>query len=507
MIMNLLKKSVNEMLTWKWIPFILAVFSYSWMNRQNIVDFSLSSQTDFNQWDIIMYILSAGIFLNCVFFAFIILFSCLTIRNTWNTSTLVRCGSWRRWVAYTTKAFTPVVIASVSYLVLISILLTVGCHYEWGWSPLGLIENRSNPLIPWILRQSGFPPYAALIIHIIIFVFFLFTLHSLMVALYALMPKLLLLSMFGFLLFFYAIYSFKYVYIDWLVPYNYMTFFSSLMTFHSIYPGLLILLALLLFNMYVLPSCKNWNLQSGQQWMKEKYPYVIYAALCLLGIVSPFLTSATAAVTVWDNLYLRFYGVSAEGRLSFLVFLFYIVAYLGYIYLFQVYVSDYLSGRFYYMAIRYGSLRNWFIRFAGQAGLGALFPLLGFIAVTVLGGWASGQSLKPSLSVLAGVTVQQVLYQFIVNGWLQMLNYLLIVFITTWLFKESINIIVMGALIFAILPLVNRGGWLPAGLNSMGYISGQWEDVYRITTVLMTGLVLECAIIGYLFKRKYRITF
>lgn len=240
-----------------------------------------------------------------------------------------------------------------------------------------------------------------------------------------------------------------------------------------------------------------------KMWMKARYSYVVYALLCLFGIASPFHNSWGESVTVWDTLYLRFYGVSPEGGFSLLSFLFYVVVFMGFVYLFQVYITEYLSGRFYYVAIRYRSLYRLFARLGGQIGLGAIILLVVLVVLTVVVSLASGQTLEPKVTIQSDVNFNQVLYQFLINGWLQIMSGIMIVFITAWLFKDAAySLIAQGLLVLAALPMINVGNWLPAGLNSMGYVSGQWEDLLRITGVLFVYLVIEISVILYLFWKK-----
>lgn len=221
------------------------------------------------------------------------------------------------------------------------------------------------------------------------------------------------------------------------------------------------------------------------------------------GIASPYLNPWGKSVTVWDALYLRFYGVSPEGAFSLLSFLFYVVVFMGFVYLFQVYITEYLSGRFYYDAIRYRSLLSLFARLGSKIGLGAVTLLVALIVLTVVVGLTTGQTFEPKITVQPDVNFNQVLYQFLINGWLQIMSGIMIVFITAWLFKEATySLIAQGVLVLAVLPMVNVGGLLPAGLNSMGYISGQWEDLLRITGVLVVYLLIEFGIIMYLFRQN-----
>lgn len=236
---------------------------------------------------------------------------------------------------------------------------------------------------------------------------------------------------------------------------------------------------------------------------KTRYFYIGYGLLCLLGIATPLLNPWEGATTVWDRLYLKFYGVSPYGGFSLLSFLFYSIIYMGFLYQFQLFITDYLSGRFYYTAIRYRSLTRWFIRLGWQMSCKAAWFLVVLAAATVLIGLTLGDSLEPRVTVLSGMPLAQLWVHFFLNGWLQLMNGVLIVFITAWLFKEPYyNLMVLGLLVIAALPVLNAGGWLPAGLNSTAYLSGQWEDLILITVKLVVYLLIELMVISVLFRKK-----
>ncbi|WDM23110.1 hypothetical protein [Paenibacillus polymyxa] len=497
------RKWTDELLTWKWSLLIVLAFVFGWRARHRVIESSSLLQSHFNQWDILLGNLSSAVFLLYVFLPFMLLLSCLHIKDSWDFSVIIRVNSWRRWNVYTIHSFIPVVLVSTCLLLIISLLLTVGFRYEWSWSSYSLREDTTYNLVSLVSQQSGLPPYTVLIIHLIIFMVFFLVLHSFIATAYLLLPNMLFLSAFSFSVFLYAITSFKYLPFPKWTLFNYMTFYSSMNTYHSIYPGPLVLLACLLISIYILPWIKKLRLQSFKQWTKERYPHIVYVLLCVIGLTSPYLNPVRNEATVWDTLYVRFFGVSLEGGISFSLFLFYVIAFIGYVYLVQIYINEYLSGRFYYTAIRYQSLWRWFIQVIGRIGIGALIFLFALIGLTLLTGWISGHMLKPQLTVQTVVSFEQLLYHFVVNGWLQMLNYILIVFITAWLFKEaSYSLTVLGVLILAALPMVNKGGWLPTELNSMGYNSGQWEDIFRITCILIISLLIEIVIICCLFRKK-----
>ncbi|MNW47424.1 hypothetical protein D3C74_247530 [compost metagenome] len=236
--------------------------------------------------------------------------------------------------------------------------------------------------------------------------------------------------------------------------------------------------------------------------MKVAIQIVFYALLCFLGISSPILSLLGKSVTVWDSVYLKFYGVASENTFSLLSYLFYIIVFMGYVYLFQLYITSYVSERLYYIAIRYQTLTRWFMPFGYRIGLGAVVWLIFILFLTIVVGIPYGHTLEMKITVQPNVSVYQVLYQFLVNGWFQIMNGILITFIGAWLFKDgAFSLITIGVLVLTALPMLNVGGWLPSGLNSMGYISSHWEELFRITKVYIVYSLIETGVIIYLLKK------
>lgn len=235
---------------------------------------------------------------------------------------------------------------------------------------------------------------------------------------------------------------------------------------------------------------------------KLQLGYAAYLCLCLFGIISPYLVF-NESVTVWDIIYGCFYGVSPVGGFSLLPYLFYVVVFLGIVYLYQVHITEYFSNCFSYDAIRHGSLFRWFVKLSAKIALIAIVLLFILVMLTIIVGIVSGYRLTLTVTVRSDIEPFHVLYQFLVNGWLQIINSVMIVFITAWLSKDiSYNLIVLGLLMLAVMPMINVGGWLPAGLNSMGYLNGSWVELYRITGVLAIYLIFELGAVFILFRTK-----
>ncbi|MFI2859344.1 hypothetical protein ACH6EH_19860 [Paenibacillus sp. JSM ZJ436] len=129
--------------------------------------------------------------------------------------------------------------------------------------------------------------------------------------------------------------------------------------------------------------------------------------------------------------------------------------------------------------------------------------LISLILINSFVGVLSGQEITPQMVLIKDVDIQQVIFQFVLNGWLHSMNGLLIIFIVAWFFKErTVSLLLLGFMVIAVFPTINMGGWLPLGLNSMGYITGHWRDLYKITGILSFYIFVEVIVILYLFRRK-----
>ncbi|WP_438350491.1 hypothetical protein ACP8HI_07515 [Paenibacillus sp. FA6] len=502
--MRYCKKILDELLTWKWSILFIVMFIFARSQRQHIIDSSLFIQSRLNQWDIIIGITGDPFLLLYLILPSMLLLSCLTIRETWKLNYLVRVQSWWKWVMYSVKSYSPFVLVCITLLLIISILLTAGLPYDTNWSSYSSADLSTFNYISSFSKQSGLPPYVVLMLQLCLLIIFLLSVHAFIAAMYLYFSNLLYLGISSFIILFYILAAFRYLReFPKLNAFNYMTVHSTYGAYRAVYPAFVILIGILITSIYVVPLLKKWRLLSIEIWIKARYPYVGYALLCLLGITSPYLNPWEKSVTVWDTLYLRFYGVSPEGGFSLLSFMFYVVVFMGFVYLFQVYITEYLSGRFYYIAIRHRSLRHWFARLGSRIALGAVTLLIGLIVLTIVVGLTSGQTLDLKITVQPDVNFNQVLYHFLFNGWLQIMNGIMIVFITAWLSKDaSYSLIAQAVLVLIILPMINVGSWLPAGLNSMGYVSGQWEDLLRITGLLVVYLLIELGVILYLFSKR-----
>lgn len=497
-------KITNEIFTLKWVLFIVPTIIYGWISQQSILQASTFLQARSNQWDIIMYQLSDPIFLLFIYLPFVLTISCKTICNCLDNPILIRVHSWRKFVLFSLKSFIQFVLVSIILLLVVSLIFTSSSDYALQWSSFSMSTENIYNITSSVLQQTGFSPLLILFLHLVQLATLVLVLHVLMTLFYIFFPNLVFLSLFAFLIFVYAITSFKYLPYPKFSLFNYMTSFSSLTTFGSLIYAILILLSILVFLLFFVVRLKELRFFYLKGWFTKNCSYLVYIILCLFGLISPFVYSDLSIGTVWDNLYLRFYGLSLEENISLTLFLYYIVVYIGFVYIIQTKISEYLSERFYYTSIRYQSLWNWFRSYSIRLGVGIFSFLIVLMVLTILVSlFTLDLKLQFKVTVHSDLTVTHVLYHFIINGWLQITNYILIIFIVSWLFGESAyRLISLSILILTALPYINRSRYLPSGLNAMGLLDSNWNHTLNISTILIFWLLIQLLVIGFLFFKK-----
>lgn len=230
--------------------------------------------------------------------------------------------------------------------------------------------------------------------------------------------------------------------------------------------------------------------------------FFIYFSLCIFGIINGLSGFNEQYFTVWDKLYFIFYGVTEQG-FSITTFFYYCIVYIGIVYMFQIYLSIILTERINYQLIRYRSLYRWFWALIKPIIFGVITLLLLLFCITIMVGILEGKNVEFTLTVVDESSAPMLIYHFFVNGFLQIMNYILIAFLIIWVWKESeFNLLTLIVLTVTSLPIINSKKWIPSGLNSLGYVNGNEYELYKITCLLLVYLIIEMGIILYLFKKR-----
>src|SRR5690606_35191113 len=89
--------------------------------------------------------------------------------------------------------------------------------------------------------------------------------------------------------------------------------------------------------------------------------------------------------SIFDLLYFSLYGVSSEG-LSFSSYVYFVIVFLGFIYLYQLKLHNTLQASFYYEVIRYRSYIRWFWKHTQSIGLSTFIMLIIYLGlITIIG--------------------------------------------------------------------------------------------------------------------------
>lgn len=495
------KAFINEFYSWKWIVLIVVLFPYEGLLRQKLYQIATAYGAKLNQWDLIFHSLNNHIFIFYFLLPVWLIYSCYVLLQEWEYTVLFRTSSFNRWITYTTIRASRSLIWLQCLWFIIVLLVSRGMPYERGWS-----NYAFNELVPGnystVLQESGLDPLLLLILQPVLLSLFLLAVHVSMAAFYVLVPRMSGLTILAVLYFIGGLVSFRRIppWIVWLKIENFMILSSAVLAWPLLLIAFIVPIGIILFLHLMVWLMKRGFRIPFIRWIKEGKSFWVYFLLCLLGLFSSFTQQAGSFDTIWDYFYGQFFGVSGNG-FTLTVYLFYCLVFFGAVYLFQLQLNETTNGFMYYQVVRYLSYYRWFIKLLVKniAFIGIL--LLFWALIIMLIGIMKGFSMEGILSVAPLISVNQLVYQYFINGLLQMVNYWLIVFIVHWVWnKTSSNLIVLGFLIVS--GMMNSTQFLPAGLNSLGFITGDGTNLLIISLKLIICIAIELAVITFLFTRK-----
>ncbi|GAA3896265.1 hypothetical protein GCM10022628_20310 [Anoxybacillus suryakundensis] len=200
---------------------------------------------------------------------------------------------------------------------------------------------------------------------------------------------------------------------------------------------------------------------------------------------------------------MSFAGVSAE-RFAYIPFFFYAVVFLGFTYLLQLFfLSNELEQLSYYKIIRFRSLNKWFWSWMKKFIVITFFFLM-ILFVLSLAVAVCFQTNIDGYVTLLSKPLHEMIYHFFMNGFLQIMFYISLIFIVSWISKESIyGVVLISICMIVMLPHINVNGIIPIGLNSMVYLVDY--SPYYLTMILMIANVMSFFVIHRLLKQSLKI--
>lgn len=496
------RRPASKARTGLWYLALLA-FSivYGLSMRAEVVNLAQRAGAPANVWDHALRFMLDPYYLAYFFTLIWLVSSSVAIHRHFNVPALIRHGScrcwWRRSLRHAALRLAPLLLIWLTSAAITS----AGLPMSWGWSAASTIPVTANQVLG-IVSVQGLPPALVLVLQLALVGLTFLALHATLATLYLLVPRQFVTYTAAAIIFLTQMVSFRSPIeaAPFLDPANFLLLHRAFTAYHPIALVFLPLAAVIVL-CYLLTRYRD-RQRATQRRFPVSYPVLLYAGLCALGLVYALvfeLHGETNAPT--DVLLAAFYGVSADG-FKWNLYLYSSIVFLGFAYLFLLALDNELNGRIYYVALRHGTATRWLARFllpfAGRALslLAALFA--GAVLTSLLGSPSGGGNAAAALDLDRGWLV----YQFFVNGTLQLLCYLLIVFVTAWLSSRPMTgLFALACLLVATLPTLNSAQLLPAGLNSLGYTGLGGAGLTGITAVLTTYLIVLLLAAMFIVKK------
>ncbi len=488
-------KVKNKIISWKYLFAAIPIVLYSLSNRQSMLHFQEIHNVAANFWDYIFLSASDVYLLLFYFFPLILFISTVYINRTFEYIELIRLGSYRKWIYV--KLGQLIKIDTFFILILLGALLlaTFNTPFSMEWSNVGEIDVSGNEILYYL--GLYFPkPYIALILQIGLFLLTTITFQFMLCILYAGFKKTSLLYLINGLSYLYGAISFK-IFPDSMklimMP-NYLSLFHGVASFDSIIMSFIIMLSVL-FILVLIANNIDRNHSYIKNYVVRKSPIFIYGLLCLAGILFNVGKYANEDLSIWDSSIVAFMGTTNES-FSLISFVYYVVVFIGFTYFVELLLERYLSEMSFYTMIRYKSMIKWFLSW---------FPnVLKYIGILLLSLFFSALfiGILKGLDFTVHPKLFQIIYHFMINGFLQLLFYVLMVIVASLSTKDVLkSFIILLMLTICMLPGLRINNWIPVGLNSMGYILEN-TSIFLTSAKLVGYIVIEILALLYLLSKK-----
>jgi hypothetical protein len=471
--------------------------------RNQVTVFSNDVMLPVNMWDQVIRFALDPYYLSYCLVPIWLFSTCTAISRDFSWPSLIRLGSYRMWLFKSSLHALP----RMSPLLLIWLVATFttafGLPLSADWSRASGAASPMNQVLG-IVSAQGPAPILALALQIALVGIAFLCCHVLLAAVYLMVPRQFSVYTAAAVIYLGQIFSFRRPIeaAPFLDLANFLMLHRSLEAYQPVVLVFLPLAAVILL-CFGLAGYKD-RRQLLQLRRRRPAALLVYAALCVLGPAYAGIFKLQGSVDApLDVLFVAFYGVSAAG-FEWNLYMYHSIVFLGFAYLFLLALDNELKARIYYVVLRHGSTMKWLSRFLTPfAGWSML--LLGVLFIGALLSWTMGRSgtnspgIEPNIGLL--------LYQFFVNGTLQLLCYILLFFLVGWLSGQSMaGLFALAGLLVAGLPSVNVYRVLPAALNSLGYVELGGGELLRITGVLI--LYIICLLTAaFLIVKKPKLFF
>lgn len=456
-----------------------------------------------NYWDLALSFLSDSYLFIYFIFPLFLFISVYHIEENFHYAFIIRHKKYNRWILAVIKKLE--IYSHIYFLIigitllLIFLLVNNSFSNEWSFYTSNLASNYPSVEVLPTLFETRLSPISTLILQIAYIMIFFILIFILLCAVFIVSQKKNTLIITSILIFFYAAVSFHLLPNDlsFLSLASYALVYHGFVSFGSVWKPLFVMVILMLVILGSVSYLRQYSLLVVK--VKDYLPHIIYILLVTLGLLVNSLEYDHFGKTLGEFIFLKFYGINANGY-SLLQLIYYSIVFFGFCYLYQITVDDLIKRNLHYELIRYKSYKRWFLKHLKRLVQSILLFIFSFFIVTILIGIMKGYQFSFEVFI-DGIKLGnwEVTYHFLINSFLQLTNYCLILFIVSWFFKEAYYglIVLTLMMIWMMLPL-NIKYILPIGWNGYGVLVD--TNVYFISSLLIIYLILEYIGIQILFK-------
>lgn len=485
----------EQIVSWKWIVATLPIILFSFSNRHYIQFLEEKNHITANVWDFVLNPLNDPYLMIYYIFPLIVFISSIYINRTFDYTRLIRLGSYKNWIITKAKRLFLMDLYLIGLFLAAILTTAVNTSFSMEWSDIGKVNESSNEIL-YTLQSNFSSPFIALLLQIGLFLLTVLTVQLIMCVLYAIYKKQSVLHVLNILLFIFGIAGFKIIPTSllFLETPNYLLLFHGIERFNSIVMPFGIMVSVLMITILIANNVDK-NQGNIKQFFNKNYPITIYVLLCLMGVWFNIERYVTEDLTIWNMLTMTFIGTTND-MYSLLSFAHYVVIFIGFVYFVQLLLQRYLSEMSYFTIIRYQSMNRWFLSWFPKIVKSIIVLLFSLIAATI------------SLAVLKGYAfivtdnMFEIMYQFMINGFLQLLFYVLFVIIVSLVTRDVLkSFISLLILTIFMLPGFRLNNLIPVGLNSMGYLLEN-AQVFLISFKLIGYIAFEVIVLLLLLNKK-----
>ncbi|WJQ13588.1 hypothetical protein QT238_15920 [Geobacillus stearothermophilus] len=497
------RESVENIFSIKWIIVGAVFYFYGAMLKSEIVQVAHQQRLHFNNWDVSLRLLTDPYLILYFVVPIVLLLLIKSILVEFDYQILVRLGSFKKWIYYSFKNFWEIAFPLLCLWVFMSLFMAIGFPYSWSWSEFSKTAHSTNTLDQLVYFFNK--PASVFVAQLFLLLCIFSLLHIVFAVTYVVTKSknfMLFISVFFFL---FSIIGFKLFPNEFafLSPLSFFSITNGVDAFHSPIPVYIVVITFFCVYIWFLQFL-DLNKKVYVHSIKSHIPIFTYFSLCVMGIGATARSLVQSPdVTVWDVFVMSFAGVSAD-RFAYIPFFFYSVVFFGFVYLIQLlFLSNEIEQLGYYKIIRFKSLSKWFWSWMTKLMGVTVFFLFMLIILSLVLAVCFGAHVSFYMTLLSN-PLHEVIYHFFVNGFLQIVFYISLVFIFSWTSKESIyGVVLTSMLMLFMLPSVNSKGIIPVGLNGIVYLADY--SPYYLTFILVTMNIVSYFIIRYLLKQSLKI--